>query len=201
MTFVHHVRSRPAVVSQPPRGRVLFGLVPQALALVDWAVIATLTTASGVALDLAQLGHTAGVGRYLRLGIAAATLFSISAIFRGIYLRSQLEQLALQIKEIALTWAVVFAFLVIIASALGVANAPSRDVVLLSFVVGGAGVSLVRWVEQRALLRLPRPTALTQRRVLVIQQAESRNFSSLAQTMEVHGVQLCKTIEVPARWT
>jgi len=195
------VRSRLAVVSHPQRGRVLFGLVPQVLALLDWAVIVVLTVASGTAHDLARLGHAGAADRYLRLGIAAATLFSISAVSRGIYLRSQLERLALQIREIALTWAAVFVFLLIIASALGISDAPSRTVVLLSFVIGGTGVSLVRWAEQRALLRLPRPASLSRRRVLVIRQGDPRDAVNAAQTMEVHGFQVAKTIEVPSLWT
>ena len=200
MAFVHHVRSRLSVASQPSRGRVLFGLVPQALALLDWATIVTLTAASGLAYDVAKLGQAGNTERYLRLGVAAATLFSIWGYARGIYLRPQLEQLALQIKEIALTWAMVFACLVVIESALGVTDAPSRDIVLLSFVVGVTGVSLVRWGERRALLRLPRPTSLPKRQVIVIRQAEQRNSTSLAQAIEAYGAQLCETIELPAMW-
>src|SRR5579864_7855652 len=105
MTFVPHARSQLAVVPQPPRSRVLSGLVPQALALIDWTMIVLLTAASSLAYDLAELGHVdSSVDRYVKLGVVVATLFSISAFARGIYVRSQLDQLALQIKEIALTW-------------------------------------------------------------------------------------------------
>jgi Undecaprenyl-phosphate glucose phosphotransferase len=200
MTFIHHARSQLAVEPQPPGGGISSGLVPQAFALLDWTMIVMLTAASGLAYDLAELGHVgSSVDRYVKLSLVAATLFSISAFARGIYVRSRLDQLALQIKEIALTWAVVFPLLVIIAPALGFADAPSRDIILLSFVVGITGISLARWGEQRALLRLLHPALVAKRQVVVIQQVEL-NSANLTQTIEACGAHLCKIIDLSARW-
>jgi Undecaprenyl-phosphate glucose phosphotransferase len=200
MTFVHHVRSQLAVAAQPPRGRALSGLLPQAFALLDWTMIVMLTAASGLAYDFAELGHISSTAdRYVKLGVVAATLFFISAFARGIYARSQLDQLALQVKEIALSWAVVFTLFVIIAPVLGVADAPSRDIMLLSFVVGITGLSLARWGEQRALLSLLQPALAAKRQVVVIWQAKL-NSANLTQTIEACGADLYKTVELPARW-
>jgi Undecaprenyl-phosphate glucose phosphotransferase len=168
---------------------------------VDWTLIVTLTTASGFAHDLANFGHAGNVDGYLRLGIATATLFSTSALARGIYQWPRLQQLRLQIKEITLIWASVFASLVIVSFMLGADRTPSRGAVLLFFIVGLSSISLLRWGEQRALLRLPRSSSRTNRRAIVVRQAGQLISPGIAQTIEAYGSQVCETIVLPATWT
>jgi len=201
MALFHDVHPGPGVTSRLPSGSVQFGIVLQAIALIDWALIVTLTIACGLVYDLTTFGHPGEIDRYVRMGIAAATLFSTSALARGLYLRSRLLQFALQIKEVALIWAIVFLSLVIFASALGVNKAPSSGTVFLLFVVGLAGISFLRWGEQRALLHLSKSKVLTKRQVIVVRHAQQLISARIAQTIEAYGANVCKTIVLPATST
>lgn len=196
MTFVHPTRSRPAAASQSPYGGIGFGIVPKAFAVLDWITIVILTTAASLAYDLAKLGYTDAGDHYLKLGATTATLFLISALARGIYARSHLDRLAVQVKEIALNWGVVSALLLIIAPAVGVANVPSPHV-LLSVIAGLCGVSLTRWAERQAILLFPHPILGAKRQAVVIQQMTQRNPTGLPQLIDASGVDVCKTFELP----
>lgn len=200
MGLLHNVHPGLAVTSRPPRGSVRFGLISQAVALIDWTMVVVLTVTSDLAHNLTNFGHAGNIDRPLRLGVAAATLFSTSALARGLYQRPQLQQLAPQIKEIALILAMVFISLVIVSSALSVDDAPSRETVLLFFILGFIGISLVRWGEQRALLHLRRSSLLAKRQAIVVRQAQQRISSSIAQTIEAYGAEVCETIVLPVVW-
>src|SRR6266568_354948 len=74
MALFHDVHPGPGVTSRLPSGSVQFGIVLQAIALIDWALIVTLTIACGLVYDLTTFGHPGEIDRYVRMGIAAATV-------------------------------------------------------------------------------------------------------------------------------
>jgi len=195
MAFLYDLRPPARLIPQLPSGR--FALLPQAVALVDWALIVALTIACGLGYDLVNYGQPGEIARYSGLGVAAATLFASSAFARGLYFGSQLQQFSRQIKEVALIWGVVFLSLVMVASALGVEKAPSGKALLLFFVIGLAGLASLRWSEQRALSRLSKSPALTRRQVMVVRHPQQSLSGSISQTIAASGGTISKTIVLP----
>jgi len=198
MALLNEVQPKLAAASGVLRDNAALGSggVPHAVALLDAACIVVLSIACGAVYNFANFGQVGDLNRYFGVGIAVAILFSISAHARGLYLRSQLQQLGVQIKGMALVWTIVFLCLVMVAFALNASDALFGGTFLLFFVSGLGGIAVLRWSTRRVLVEIFRG-ARGKRQVIVVAQSGRPVSNSVARAIEVHGGSVCQTILLP----
>src|SRR5208337_887328 len=175
-----------------------FGAITSVLALIDPACIVMLSIACGVMHDLAVFGRAREVSCYFGFGVAVATLFSTAAYARGLYSKSQMHRLDLQVQGAILIWMMVFLCLLIVASALKVNSAPPLGTVLLFFVMGFGGIAVLRWGARRVLAHASRSGVRAKQQVIVVAQYGTPVSPSLAQAISASGRNIWKTISLPA---
>jgi Undecaprenyl-phosphate glucose phosphotransferase len=200
VALLHEINPEPVTTSRVPRRHVTlnFIAVPRAFAAVDAGLIVTLGVACGVVYDALIFGQVGDIGRYFGLGIAVAILFSSWAHARGLYLRSRLQQLILQIKDVLVIWTIVFLCIVTIAFALKVSDALSRVTVLLFFVTGFGAIAVLRWGTNRVLVYLARSGAFAKRQVVVVGHSGWSVPTSVAQAIDAAGCNIRQIILLPA---
>ena len=130
-------------------------------------------------------------------GITVAFLFSIWAHGRGLYSKSLQQQVRFQIQAVTLAWTMVFLFLMMVGLVLKISDVVPHGTVLLIFLTGLGGMTILRWGAERVLVYLTRSGALARRRVVVVAQSGRPVSNSLARAIEDTGGNICETILLP----
>jgi Undecaprenyl-phosphate glucose phosphotransferase len=200
MAPLHDVHPELTIDSLVPRRAppLIFSSITPVLALVDSAFIVMLSIACGVVHNFVVQGRAIDVSGYFGFGVAVAALFWTAAHARGLYSSSQIQRLGLQVQGAILIWAMVFPCLSVVAFALKADNVPPLGAVLLFFVTGFAGITVLRHGAPRVLAHAPRPGMRPKRQVVVVAQYGPHVSPSLAQAIAVSGRTICKTISLPA---
>jgi Undecaprenyl-phosphate glucose phosphotransferase len=200
MAPLHDAHPTLTIDSLVPRRALppIFSSITPVLALIDSAFIVMLSIACGVAHDFVVLGRVVNVNRYVGFGIAVAALFSTVAHARGVYSSLQIQRAGPQVHGSILIWLMVFLCLFIVAFALKVDSVPPFGAVLLFFVTGFAGITVLRHGAPQVLAHAPRPAMRPRRQVIVVAQYGPHVSPGLAQAIAVSGRTICKTISLPA---
>jgi len=177
--------------------RRMFRSITPVLALVDFAFIVLLSVACGVAYDFVVLGRVVNTNRYVGFGIVVAALFSTVAHGHGLNSGSEAQRQGPRINGAILTWLRVFLCLSIVAVALQLDSMPPFRAVLLFFVAGVAGITVLRHRTPQVLAHAPRPAMRPRRQVIVVTQYGPHVPHALAEAIAVSGRTICKTISLP----
>jgi Undecaprenyl-phosphate glucose phosphotransferase len=179
------------------RGGGFLSHLPQAVALGDGAIFLTFSLALELLKEGRGWGNVVDLGGPSKFSLAAAGLFTVSAIGRGVYHRTQLRCLTAQAKELAIACIMAIASLAAISLFLGLDALLILTRAFPAFAVSLAAVLLFRCSIRKALAHATVAPRRRKRGAVLIRQAAPTLNGSVLDAIESYGPEVRDTIVLP----
>jgi len=153
---------------------------------------------SGVAYDLLAYGRFGDIAKHAGLAAIIAALFIGFARSRDLYKLSELLNLKLQIRRVAMKWVAIFLFITTAAFTMKVGDQFSRGATILFAASGLATLILARVVWRIVLADGLAVRKVSGRNIVLIEEQGAAENSGLVESLTRHGMQLAQHFMLPA---
>lgn len=167
--------------------------LPATVALVDFLLIVCSSIAASIAYHEHGGGAFGEVQRYGGSGIAVATLMVAALQWRRLYRPASLLALDAQLREVALTWCLMFVALACLVFLVKIGSAFSRGVVILWFVSGVFSLLTWRWLMNALVSRVIATGAIPGPTVAIIAEAGRADLNEVVAKLRRSGYAISRS--------